>query len=291
MASKLKTILYDEKETTKQLKVATVAMQCDREPAVNRAKMVKMTEAIKRAHPDVELVVFGEVILCWYNPEMREYHYRTAEPIPGETTRAMVNLAVEQDLYISFGLSESSDGKLLYNAQVLINPTGEIQAVHRKWNLKPHEKKANYQSGPVPVTITDIKGVKTGIAICSDAASPRAMWELMKSRLDLIILSLADDSDEGLFMARFNARMYDAWIVTANRYGDEGDWFWNGHIVISDPLGSLRATAQDKEGYLVCELGFDTNKSWLRRIIRNMIVKAPLPFHVLRNWRRVREYR
>jgi hypothetical protein len=26
---------------------------------------------------------------------------------------------------------------------------------------------------------------------------------------------------KGLFMAQFNARMYDAWIVTANRFGDE----------------------------------------------------------------------
>ena len=114
----------------------------------------------------------------WSN---REYHYRTAEPIPGETTRAIANLAVEQDLYISFGLSESSDGTMLYN--------------------------------------------------------------------------------------------------------------WNGHMVISNPLGSLRATAQDKERYLVYELGFDTNKSWLKTTIRNVIVKAPLPFHVLRNWRRMREYR
>jgi hypothetical protein len=29
------------------------------------------------------------------------------------------------------------------------------------------------------------------------------------------------NSMKGLFMAQFNARMYDAWIVTANRFGDE----------------------------------------------------------------------
>ena len=116
MESKLKTLLYDEKEATKKLKVATVAMRCDREPSVNRARMVKMTEAIKRAHPDVELVLYGD--------------------------------------FRSTRIVES-----------------------------------------------------------------------------------------------YGAR------------------------------------------YLVCELGFDANQSWLKRIIGNMIVKAPLPFHVLRNWRRVREYR
>jgi predicted amidohydrolase len=182
------------------------------------------------------------------------------------------------------------DHRTLHNAQVLINPQGEIQAVHRKWNLKPAEKKAGYQPGPVLVTITEIKGVRTGIVICSDTASPRVMWELMKSRLDLILLSLADDSDEGRFAAKFSARMYDAWLVTANRYGDEDGHFWNGHLVVSDPLGALRATAQDKAGYLVYEPAFDPDGPWLRRIIRNVIVKAPLPLHVLKNWRRVREY-
>jgi len=162
------------------------------------------------------------------------------------------------------------DGTSLRDAQVLLDPQGQVQAIHRKWNLKPVEKKANYQPGPVPVTITDNKGIKTGIIICSDAASPHAMSRLLKSRLDLIILSLADDSDEGLLMAKFNARMYDAWIVTANRYGDENGYFWNGHMVISDPCGELRVTGQGHEQYLVYELVCAAHPSWLKRVSRNV---------------------
>ena len=89
-------------------------------------------------------------------------------------------------------------------------------------------------------------------------------------------------------------RWFEGNVGTRTRtflFGDQDGYFWNGHIVISDPLGSLRATAQDKEGYLIYELGFDANQSWLKRIIGNMIVKAPVLLHVLRNWRRVREYR
>jgi len=140
------------------------------------------------------------------------------------------------------------------------------------------------------VTLTDIKGVKTGIVICSDAASPRTMWELMKQPLDLILLSLADDGDEGLFMAKSNARMYDAWIVTANRDGDEEGTFWNGHLMISDPCGQLRVTGQDREQVLVYELGFADSQSWPKRAIRNVWVKTPLAFHILRNWKRAKSY-
>jgi predicted amidohydrolase len=285
MASGLEKTLYDEQGATKHLKVATVALHCDAEPSVNRARMVAMTEAIVDAHPDVELVVFGEVILCWYNPEMSEYHHRTAEPIPGETTRTMAHLAGEHGIYLSFGLSESRDGRL-YNAQVLLNPAGEIQAVHRK----RYPKTDMYSRGPVPVTVTEIKGIKTGMVICSDAASPRTMWEQMVNRLELIVLSLADDSDEGLFMAKFNARMYDAWIVTANRYGDQDGYFWDGQLAISDPLGRLRVTTNGREQYQVYELGFASSTSWPKRLVRNAMVKAPLIFHVLGNWKRARSY-
>jgi predicted amidohydrolase len=285
MASGLDAFLYDEQGATKHLKLATVALQCDAEPSVNRARVVAMTEAIVDAHPDVELVVFGEVILCWYTPRRREYHQRTAEPIPGETTRIMARLAAEHGIYLSFGLSESRDGRL-YNAQVLLNPAGEIQAVHRK----RYPKSDTFSRGPVPVTVTEIKGIKTGMLICSDAASPRTMWELMKSRLELIVLSLADDSDEDLFMARFNARMYDAWMVTANRYGDEDGHFWDGHLMVSDPLGRLRVTTNGREQYQVYDLGFASSSSWPKWLLRSAMVKAPVIFHVLRNWKRARSY-
>ena len=282
--------LYNEQQAVKRLKVASMTMKCNPEPDVNRARMVTAVKEIKAIHLDVKLVVFGEMVLCWYTPGMREYNHRVAEPIPGETTSILAGLAAEQDTFICFGLLESSSGGML-NTQVLVNPQGEVQTVHRKWNLKRQERGAGFQPGPRPVTVTDILGVRTGIVICSDAASPRAMWELMKSGLDMILLSLADDHDQGLFMAHFNARMYDAWIVTANRYGDENGYFWNGHTVISDPLGALKATSQDKAGVLVHELCFDDRKPIMKRILRYLIVKTPLLFHILRNWDRIKEYR
>ena len=290
MTSRWKTFLYDEQSAAHRLQVATVAMSCDRDPDSNRLKIARTLETIVQAHPSVDLVVFGEMILGWYNPSgMPAYHREIAEPIPGKTTRILGDLAARLKIHLSFGLGEIHDGAL-HNAQVLLNPQGEIQAVHLKCNLKPAEKKAGYQPGPVPVTLTDIKGVKTGIAICSDAASPRAMWELARGRLDLIVHSLADDRDDDWFVAHFNARMYDAWVVTANRYGHEAGCFWNGHMVVSDPCGALRATSQDQERVLVYELGFGDQQAWLKRAIRNAWTKAPLPLHILRNWKTARSY-
>ena len=85
-------------------------------------------------------------------------------------------------------------------------------------------------------------------------------------------------------VAKANARLYDAWIVTANRYGQE-DVYWNGHLAISDPLGALHRTSLDQEQILVCELGFAGDERWWKRMVRQIWVKAPLLVHVLRHWK------
>ena len=46
----------------------------------------------------------------------------------------------------------------------MIDPCGEIVATHRKMNLRDDI----FEPGTVPVTIVDIKGVKTGLVICYD---------------------------------------------------------------------------------------------------------------------------
>ena len=60
--------LYNERCAAKRLKIASVAMSCDRQPDVNRARIAGTIEAIMQANPDVELIFFGEMTLGWYNP-------------------------------------------------------------------------------------------------------------------------------------------------------------------------------------------------------------------------------
>jgi predicted amidohydrolase len=282
--SMLRTFLRNEHNASKSLKVANVAMGCDRDADINRAKMVNTIDTIMQKDPGVELVIFGEMILGWYKPSSPEYHRQVSEPASGKTTQMLAALAQKHNIYVCFGMSESDDGAL-YNAQILLNPQGEIQAVHRKRNLKEAEKKANYQPGSKMVTITEIRGIKTGIVICSDTASFRTMWELIKSRLDLIIISLTDD-DEDDFVTKFQGRLFDAWVVTANRYGKEDNKYWPGLIVVTDPLGEIQSAKQGQEQFSINELYFGDKGHILRIIIRNVWVKTRLIAHVLRNLKR-----
>ena len=287
--SKLSEWLYPEESATKQLTVATTAMGCARDATENRRRIADIVQRIMREHPNTEVVLFGEMVSGWYNPEaMTRVESDVSEPIPGETTDLLGDLSRKYAIFLSCGLSEkASDG--YHNAQVLINPQGEIQAVHRKWNLKPAERQAGYIPGPRPVTETEIKGLKVGMVICSDTAHPRTMRALLRSAADVILFSLADDRDEKWFMAKAQARMYDAWIVSANRYGQE-QHYWNGHTIISDPLGRLRKVSVDQEGYLVHTLRFAPERSGVRRLLRHIYVKSPLVVHALWNWRILKSY-
>lgn len=287
--STFKKFLYNEKESIKQIVVAVTAMQCEYDPVENRIKMVTTIENIIQFNPTVELVIFGEMILGWYSPGANpDYHREISESILGNSTQTLAILAEKFGIYICFGISEL-DGGNLYNSQVLLNPQGDIQAIHRKSNLKPGEKVAKYLCGTEKVTTTEIKGIKTGIVVCSDTASPQTMWDLMRSNFELIIHSLADD-DRDDFVTTFQAGMYDAWIITANRFGNEGEQFWPGLITITDPLGKVRGRHIGQERFMVYELHFADSGSNLKKIIRNIWVKVPLIFHLIKNWKRIKPY-
>lgn len=287
--SRLRTFLLDEHRASNRLKVANVAMRCDRDPEVNREKMIDTIDNIMENDSEVELVIFGEMTLGWYQPgSFPEYHLQISEPTYGETTRALASLAKQHNIYVCYGISEL-EGGILSNAQILLNPQGEIQAVHRKRNLQEDEVEANYQPGPEMVTITDVKGFKTGIVICSDTASFRIMWELIKSRLDVIIISLTDDIEDD-FVIKFQGRLFDAWVITANRYGKENKKYWPGLIVVTDPLGDIRSEKAGREQFSINELYRSGQRRILRDLMRNVWVKLRLGIHILRNLKRALTY-
>jgi len=287
--SKINTWLYDEEKAERQLNVATTALQCDRRPAENCKRISAKVGQILEKHPETELVLFGEMVLGWYDPlGLPEYHHQISEAIPGKTTNLLSELAKSYGIYLCCGISEATANGY-HNSQVLIDPRGEIQAIHRKWNLKSGERQIGYLPGPGPVTITEIKGVKIGLVTCSDAAHPHTMRALIGSDLDLILYSLADDQDENWFMAKAMARLYDAWIVSANRFGTENN-YWNGHTVISDPLGNLRTCSLDQEGCLSHTLKFPRDRSKTQKFMRNIFVKLPLFPYIIVNWRILNSY-
>ena len=125
------------------LTVATVCMNAKKDKQANlQTFFYYMKEAsAKGAH----LIVFPEIALqqnpawsgLWYKPTQQELDYvrSSAETIPGSSTEKLVDKAKELNIYVVFGMTETSpNDDALYNSSVFLGPNGII-GKYRKINL------------------------------------------------------------------------------------------------------------------------------------------------------------
>lgn len=121
-----------------------------REAAGKGAKMILLPEAMD---------------LGWTDPSSLE----KAQPVPdGETARFLSDMAKKYRIYLCAGLTEK-DGDQVYNAAVIIDPTGVIILKHRKINEldigHPY-----YDLGD-RLNVVDTEFGRLGLMICADATA------------------------------------------------------------------------------------------------------------------------
>lgn len=217
-----------------------MALEVDRDPAANLEAMAGVLADVATAAPDTRVVVFGETILGWYHdPDDPEGYQRSvAQPVPGPATDALGALADASDRYVAFGLVEDDAGTL-HNSLVLLDPDGEVAAVHRKVDLTDWDVEAGMVPGD-GITTADIDGLQVGLLVCSDFESRSMVEDLADTRPDLVLLALASGMGAAIDPT---ARQLEAWVVAANRFGEEAEVPYDGAIWISNPAGSHAAWA------------------------------------------------
>jgi len=126
------------------------------------ANLDRATQAIAVAgERDCRAVVLPECLdLGWTHPSAREF----AEEIPGPGSDRLCQAAAEAGLYVTAGLTERA-GRRIYNAAILINPSGEILLKCRKINLL--EIARMYSVGDRLGVVETPLGV-IGVNICAD---------------------------------------------------------------------------------------------------------------------------
>jgi predicted amidohydrolase len=257
----VKVWLY-EGGATRELTVGAVTLRPDKDPEATLARLAEQVAALKRSHPEVDLILFGEVILGWYQAPSPDYHRSIARPIPGPITEAVGRLAREHGVYISFGMVETGP-TLPYNTQVTLDRQGRIVDVRRK----KHVRSPNFTEGQETVSFIDVDGIRTAVIVCADAQSDEATARVEQAGADLVLVSLADYSepwDNDRVGLSYGARRFHAWMVTANRFGDENDTHWDGHLEVLDPFGQVVAAGRGEEQVLVETLSIKAEHSPVR---------------------------
>jgi predicted amidohydrolase len=214
-----------------------------------------MVEKIKSEHTDIQVIVFGELILEWYWDEENKDQYQRlmSETIPGTSTEFVKNIASVNNVTIVFGLSEldvSTDK--IYNTQVLIRPNGEL-VKYRKRNLNVTDEDNKMTAGEEFV-VTEIDGIRIAMFICSDMQSNNITKEIADAKVDVILHSLTSSTDMNADISYVGTQM-NTWIVFANRFGSEGIFEYTGFSHIINPAGTISERATGNNAYVYRKLG------------------------------------
>ncbi|WP_177245794.1 carbon-nitrogen hydrolase family protein [Paenibacillus sp. BC26] len=132
-------------------------------PGDVEANMNRAIDMIHKAKGNgCQIVVLPECLdYGWTYPGAKEL----AQPIPGPLSDRLAEEARKTGLYIAAGLTEK-EGKYLYNASVLLSPTGDILIKHRKINEVPFAREL-YRRGDKLETVSTPLG-RIGLNICAD---------------------------------------------------------------------------------------------------------------------------
>lgn len=117
---------------------------------------------VQAGRQQCQIVVLPECLdVGWTNPAARDL----AAEIPGPTSEVLCRAASEAGLYVVGGLTEQARNRI-YNAAVLIDPSGVILLKHRKINLLDIEQSV-YCTGDRLAVAETACGV-IGVNICAD---------------------------------------------------------------------------------------------------------------------------
>jgi predicted amidohydrolase len=227
----------------------------------------KMQNWIERAaHEESDLIVFPEMSLTGYS--LRDHVFALSEPIPGDSVKRLEKIAVENNLYVIFGMPEMSDKLkgVIYNSAVLLGPQGYI-GKYRKQFLPTHgpfEELRYFRPGPVPeVFETSIGSI--GLQICFDAFLPEVSRFLAVEGADILV-NISAAPAIGKAYSRWGRASFETIIparamentvffVYVNLVGIENNVLFCGGSEIAAPNGEQIAKAKyDDEDFLTVKL-------------------------------------
>jgi len=239
------------------VRVAAVVMQS----VVGRTSdnLVRIEAIVREAAAQgVQLICFPEASITGYS--IQETISAYAEPIPGPSSDALVDLSKLTGLTILSGLIESGERGRLFISHIVTSPDG-LGDVYRKLHLAPNEEKIYNHGDGIP---TYRFGKMTfGIELCYDTHFPELTTILALRGVEVLFLPFASPREtskekQERWMRYLSARAYDnsVFVVACNQLGYyNADGAFPGIAFVLDPKGQIVAEASgDGERIIIADL-------------------------------------
>lgn len=186
------------------LRVAAISVESH--PADVVRNLSRMAECCRQAEDNgAQLTLFPELSVTGFIPNHPCGNHaqwlaqalagarRMAEPVPGPSTDRLVEIAATTGQHVAAGLLEDA-GNLLYNAMVLVGPSG-LLAVWRKMHIPMFEMPFYNGGPPVEPVMTPLGSI--GANICFDALLPESTRLLAVKNAEIVLFPFAADPPPG----------------------------------------------------------------------------------------------
>ncbi|MDG2129468.1 MAG: carbon-nitrogen hydrolase [Fuerstiella sp.] len=258
--------------SSRYVTVGLIQTTCSPDPNVNLERTVEHIRAAASA--GAKVICLQEVFNLQYPCQAEDHaRFKLAEPIPGPTTDAIVQIAKGLEVVVIVPLFEMRAHGLYHNSAVMIDADGSVAGQYRKTHIPDdplYHEKFYFAPGDLGFQVFNTRYGRIGVGICWDQWFPEAARLTAMQGADLIFFPTAIGWIPGE-KAQLGVSQFSAWqtmirshaianglfVAATNRVGVEGEIeFWGGSF-LSDPYGNVLSQAsQNAEQNLVvdCDL-------------------------------------
>ncbi len=192
-----------------------------------------------------------------------------AEPIPGETSDFMCQMAKEHHVWLVTGsFPEAHESGNPKNTLLLIDPSGNIRCKYSKLHMFDVElanggsfRESAYSTPGDEIVTMQTELGHLGMAICYDLRFPEQFRLMALAGAQVIFLpscfSLTTGKDHWEPLLRARAIENGVYIVAPNQIGKKSNMTANGKSMVIDPWGDVIARASDRPGSFLAEIDLD----------------------------------
>ncbi|XP_074157115.1 omega-amidase NIT2 [Sminthopsis crassicaudata] len=225
--------------------------------SVKADNLTRAGEFIKKAaNQGAKIISLPE---CFNSPYGAKFFPEYAEPIPGECTRRLSDLAKECQVYLIGGsIPEEDDGKF-YNTCTVFGPDGALLAKHRKLHLfdidipgRIRFQESETLSAGDSLSIFETPYCKVGVGICYDIRFAELAQIYSQRGCQLLVYPGAFNLTTGPahweLLQRGRAVDNQVFVATASPARDvDSSYVAWGHSTVVSPWGEILAQADTDE--------------------------------------------
>ncbi len=213
-----------------------------------------------------DLIVFPELATTGYELGLR--FTDVAERVPGPAVNLLAQRAADYSTHIVFGLvTKEKVESVIYNAAVVLGPTGEVLGEYRKLHL-PGEERLAFRAG-FRLPVFEATFGQIGVLLGWDLAFPETARSLTLDGAELLCVCAnwghPPAEDAAIPMSEWRTYVHARalenalFVAASNRVGEEYSYRFIGDSMVIGPQGEVYAHLEEgeEEGYIVAKIDLD----------------------------------